>query len=361
MNAPHITFGMIVLNGEPFVRYNLRALYAFAHQIIVVEGACPSASGVATPNGHSRDSTLKTLRCFQVEEDPEHKVIVVTAEDQGHQDGFWNEKDEMSQAYASLATGNYLWQVDCDEFYRSEDMAAVIAILANDPTLTAITFRTVTFWGGLEFATDSFVFRRGERDFHRLFAWKPGFTYSTHRPPTVLDEMGVDLRGLHWVNAGQLARRGIYLYHYALLFPKQVVEKCTYYTRLDSERFREANHWAQRSYFQLQEPFRVHHMLFALSWLNYYHGKHPAQVEAMVKEVADGAYPGIALRNNLDVAALLKTPGYLVKRALLIAAIPPVLMWDYTHKLLRLLLHSTPVWPIFQAWKKRTISWLAHR
>ena len=37
---PSITFGMIVLNGEPFVRYNLRALYPFAHQIIVVEGVC---------------------------------------------------------------------------------------------------------------------------------------------------------------------------------------------------------------------------------------------------------------------------------------------------------------------------------
>lgn len=27
---PRVTFGMIVLNGEPFVRYNLRALYRFA-------------------------------------------------------------------------------------------------------------------------------------------------------------------------------------------------------------------------------------------------------------------------------------------------------------------------------------------
>jgi len=36
-----ITFGMIVLNGEPCVLYNLRALYPFAHEIIVVEGAAP--------------------------------------------------------------------------------------------------------------------------------------------------------------------------------------------------------------------------------------------------------------------------------------------------------------------------------
>ncbi|MFC1960142.1 hypothetical protein ACFLYO_05490 [Chloroflexota bacterium] len=34
---PRISFGMIVLNGLPFVSYNLRALYPFAHRIIAVE------------------------------------------------------------------------------------------------------------------------------------------------------------------------------------------------------------------------------------------------------------------------------------------------------------------------------------
>ena len=55
---PRITFGMIVLNGEPFIRYNLRALYPFAHQIIVVEGAAPAAANIATGDGHSSDGTL---------------------------------------------------------------------------------------------------------------------------------------------------------------------------------------------------------------------------------------------------------------------------------------------------------------
>ena len=50
---PRVSFGMIVLNGMPFVPYNLLALYPFAHQIIVVEGAAPGAAGIATPAGHS--------------------------------------------------------------------------------------------------------------------------------------------------------------------------------------------------------------------------------------------------------------------------------------------------------------------
>ena len=68
-----ITFGIIVLNGEPFIRYNLRSLYPWAHQIVVVEGACRTAKAVATPDGHSIDGTLETIRRFQAEEDPERQ------------------------------------------------------------------------------------------------------------------------------------------------------------------------------------------------------------------------------------------------------------------------------------------------
>ena len=51
MSIPRITFGIIVLNGEPFTRYNLQALYPFAHEIIVVEGASLRAAPAATPTG----------------------------------------------------------------------------------------------------------------------------------------------------------------------------------------------------------------------------------------------------------------------------------------------------------------------
>ena len=107
-SEPKITFGVIVLNGEPFVRYTLRSLYPFAHEIIVVEGAAPAAKNIATADGHSRDGTLGELRRFKAEEDPDGKVTVVTAEDEGRPDGWWHgEKHEQSRAYASRATGNW--------------------------------------------------------------------------------------------------------------------------------------------------------------------------------------------------------------------------------------------------------------
>jgi len=154
MSYPQISFGIIVLNGCPFIRYNLRALYPFAHQIIVVEGAAPAAACISDSNGHSSDGTLDIIRNFKAEEDPENKLNIVTAEDEGYPNGFWpGEKNQQSQAYAKRATGNYLWQVDADEFYQPEDMKAIIKMLNISPEITAVSFPQLTFWGGVTAGT----------------------------------------------------------------------------------------------------------------------------------------------------------------------------------------------------------------
>jgi hypothetical protein len=49
------------------------------------------------PNGHSTDTTLKTLYNFKKIEDDDDKLIIVTAEDEGYKNGFWNEIDEPQQ------------------------------------------------------------------------------------------------------------------------------------------------------------------------------------------------------------------------------------------------------------------------
>ncbi len=247
--SPRITFGMIVLNGEPFLPYNLRGLYPFAHQIIVVEGAAPAAASVATPDGHSSDDTLRTLREFKQREDPDDKLIIVTAESEGHPDGFWpGEKDQQSQAYARRATGDYLWQVDVDEFYKPDDMRAVLELLRTTPSVTAVSFKMITFWGGFDYITDGWYLRRGAAIYHRLFKWATGYQYITHRPPTVVDTAGRNLRDVNWISGERLAKKGILLYHYSLLFPKQVVDKCRYYGQAAWAHRSKADQWATENF-----------------------------------------------------------------------------------------------------------------
>lgn len=323
-SRPRVTFGVIVLDGEPFTASTLRSLYPYAHEIIVVEGAAPGGRTIATPDGHSRDGTLDALRRFKADEDPDGKVTIVTAEDDGHPDGFWpGEKDEQSRAYASRATGDWLWQVDIDEFYLAADMERVLAMLAADPTIEAMTFRQITFWGGLDYVCDGWYLRRGAADYHRLFRWGSGYAYATHRPPTVLDETGRDLRTGRWLSADETAAAGIRLYHYSLLLPKQVIEKCDYYAHADWAKRSGAIEWAQEAWLSLHRPFRVHNVYRHPSWLERYAGPHPTEVVRMVDGLRTAGGP-IELRPTADIERLLDSPWYRVRRAVVIRLDP----WD---------------------------------
>lgn len=327
MTRPRITFGVIVLNGEPFTRYNLRALYPFAHEIIVVEGAAPAAAAVATKDGHSRDDTLEVLRRFKRDEDSEHKVTIVTAEDEGYRDGFWpGEKDEQSRAYARRATGDFLWQVDIDEFYLPEHMEEILTLLEKDPAASGASFHQITFWGNLRTEVDGWFLRRGMSIYHRLFRWGPGYRYVTHRPPTVHDTAGRDLRTGGWLDAVALRRRGIVLHHYSLLFPKQVEEKCIYYGAAPLFARADAPDWYHDVFMALRRPYRVHNVYDYPSWLGSYRGKHPPQVLVMMADIAAGGV-AVEMRPMQDVERLLDSPAYRAGRRFLIMVEPLDRWW----------------------------------
>jgi hypothetical protein len=302
-DEPRVTFGIIVLNGEPFTRYCLRALYPFAHEIIVVEGACEAAAAVATHDGHSTDGTLEALQRFKAEEDPQGKVQIVCRE------GFWSEKDEQSQAYAERATGDYLWQVDIDEFYHPKDMDAVLDVLRADPEITGVSFQHIMFWGGFDYLTDGWYLRRNLKGINRVFRWGPGYRYVTHRPPTVHDPSGRDLHTIKWISGNCLERRGVLLHHYSLVFPKQVVEKCEYYSAAAWANRQGARAWAENSFLKLRKPYRVHNVYTQPSWLERFRGTHPPQIESMRSDISQGRLQ-VVVRPSDDVEHLLRSRRY---------------------------------------------------
>jgi hypothetical protein len=308
-----ITFGMIVFNGEPFVKYNLAAVYPIAHQIIVVEGACLSSASVARPDGHSTDGTFETLHNFKRDLDPDHKVIIVTANDEGYADGFWPEKDEMSRAYANKATGNYLWQLDSDEFYHEEQLVRLINILRTKrPDM--VSFPMITFWGSPDYIVDGFFLIRDKHDqIPRVFAWGPGYTYATHRPATVLDDQGIDLRNKSCLAAPALKRMHIYMYHYALLFPHQVYSKVRYYKNLLNSCI---DTWEESVFLRLEKPFRVHNVYQHIGWLERFQGDHPAAIRAMMADIHKQRVK-VEQRDCADVEKLLSKRHYRIATALL--------------------------------------------
>jgi glycosyltransferase involved in cell wall biosynthesis len=312
-HLPKISFGVIVLNGEPYTRYCLRALYPFAHQIIVAEGACPAAAANATPDGHSTDGTLDILRQFKAHDDPDNKLVIVTAEDLGHPNGFWpGEKNEQSQAYAARATGDYLWQVDIDEFYLPQHMQAVCDMLTADPTITAMSFKMLTFFGSPHHIVDGPFLKGGAEIYHRLFKWGRAYRYTTHRPPTVVDERNTDLRSKHWIDGYTLAQRGIVMLHYSLLLPQQVFEKAVYYDKAQQFRYKPLE-WFEQSYQKLRWPFRYHNVYLWRSWLERYPGQVPDQIQQMMADLHAGRHHTTARHTN-DIERLLSSRSYRAQR-----------------------------------------------
>ena len=306
MTKPRVTFAVIVLNGEPFTRYCLRQLYPFAHQIIVVEGAVTRAMGQATPDGHSRDGTLEALYAFKEREDPDGKLTIVT------RDGPWAEKDAMCQAAAKRTTGDYFWQVDIDEFYRHRDLALVLELLADDPGLTAAAFYQRSFFAAPDFESGSSYLLAGGNVFRRLFRFAPGSRYVSHRPPTVVDAAGLDQFAVRPLTAESLDRLDVRLFHYSLLFPKQVIEKTAYYAAWDIPRCKALPDWAEKHYLGLADPFNLFTVNDQPGWITPYGGDHPSQAQALWDDARRGRlavapYPAAGRKK---LARLAASPDY---------------------------------------------------
>jgi hypothetical protein len=306
---------MIALNGLPFLEYNLRALYPFAHQIIVVEGAVRPAAQLARPDGHSIDGSWEMLGTFKQAHDPEDKLILISAIDEGYSDGFWPEKDEMSQAYARRTDGNWLWQVDSDEFYRTDDMKAVIDLLGLRPETTAVSFPYREFWGGFDYCVNGQWHNYEHSAFHRLFRWGPGYRYTQHRPPTVEDNEGRDLRSLVWLDHNQMKKRGIWLYHYSYVFPKQAEQKVGYYSHVEwTQAFRDNARWMEMKYFGLRDPlFLGERGRKVVQWLERYKGPHPGAIRQLRNDLATGRRDDPQRKIN-DIERLLESPAYRISK-----------------------------------------------
>jgi len=309
-----ITFGILALNAQPLLEYNLRALYPYAYEIIVVEGATRPAASLAGADGHSGDGTLKMLELFKKNLDLENKLQLVSAADDGHADGFWPEKDEMSQAFAKRAGGDWLWQVDSDEFYRTPDIETITRLLDEQPNISGISFPFYEFWGGFDYFTTGTWYKYEFTEVRRLFRWQPGYSYSRHRPPTVLDEHGRNLDLSRWVTGKQMRAQDIFMYHYSYVFPKQSRQKVGYYSNVDwTDAFRDNSRWLDESYVQLKHPMFLGDRGPELQWLERFEGEHPETIQRLRRDLGS-AKVNEPLRWTEDIERLLASPVYYFER-----------------------------------------------
>jgi hypothetical protein len=266
---------------------------------------------------------LETLYRFKREEDPENKVQIIT------RNGYWPKVDEwgrmrtyQSRAYAERATGDYLWQVDIDEFYKPMDMQKVIQMLKDDTAITAVSFRMLTFWGGLEYITDGWGLQR-RLEIPRLFKWGKNYKYMTHEPPVIYNDQGRDISQIYPVHGRSLLRKwGIYMYHYSLVFPWQVEQKCKVYDAERPDIWNQIILWANENYYRASYAYKAHYYSasglygYEPSWLERYKGQHPPELYQMMDDIITRNIQCV-LRNNDDIDELLCSWRYILGRKFL--------------------------------------------
>ena len=208
-----IAVGMIVFEGDYVLKECLTQLYPHVDQIVIAEG--PVTYWQQQGRTTSTDATNEILDSFP---DPDKKLRVVH--------GQFREKDDQSKAYIDLINPetDYLWMVDSDEVYKTEDILKVKALLEAE-TPTSVGVRSCSFYGGFSHSLTGFELKPD--NFLRIFRYMPGCTWKTHRPPTI--EYPVAIPRKHISSEELFARTGVQMYHYSYVFPRQVKTKTSYY------------------------------------------------------------------------------------------------------------------------------------
>lgn len=210
-----IAFGMIVFEGDYVLKQCLEQVYPFATQILIAEG--PVTFWQKQGRTTSTDRTNDILRTFP---DPENKIKIVH--------GQFSEKDEQCRAYmANIAPDiDYLWNLDSDEVYKTEDLKKIIDFLDKERP-TSVGVRSCSFYGGFDRYLTGFELNTD--NFLRIFRAVEGATWATHRPPTIKYPPNSNIKRKH-VNSDWLwDNLGVQMYHYSYVFPRQVYTKVSYY------------------------------------------------------------------------------------------------------------------------------------
>ena len=303
--SPKITFGMIVLNGEPFIKYQLEALYPHAYQILIAEGAVERFSHAATTNGHSLDSTVEIIKEFP---DPENKIKLI------QKDGFYKEKDEICNAYMPYVQGDILWQVDVDEFYFPEDIEKIRKCFLDDEWLDLVVFKVREFYADVGFELSGGVFNLGSQNYRRVFRFYPGDSWLTHRPPTLQNQNGQKKPIRRMMSAEISAKLGVRLFHYSYILKSQVLSKSEYYAKIGrdlgwDDGHHKADSWSA-TYLNKFDPLRVYCSELAPSYLVEYSGDHPEPVRKMLGEIDIGECNRFDDKYISEIHKTINSPNY---------------------------------------------------
>lgn len=227
-----ISYMMLVFNAirtlpKGMLEKNLRRIHDQAHEIFIIEGASRSDMLKYTKDGRSTDGTIELINNLK-KELPKIRLI--------QKEGFWDGKNEMCKSIAGKVTGDYIFQLDSDEFYHEDEFPLLLQIL-EDRKPFAVHFYAYHFFGDFDNCIDknsggSWV-NSTELSWGRIFKNLPGKSmWIEHRPPTYLYNDNIICNNQpNILTSLDTFNMGIHMYHYSYVTREQASFKKTFYRR----------------------------------------------------------------------------------------------------------------------------------
>jgi len=213
-----IVYNILETLPDKMFELNIQNMYDFVDEIIIVEGATTEIK--TDTNGRSNDGTIDFLKKL---EKKYNKIKIIIGS------GYWKDKIEMCNAASKNATGDYLWQLDSDEFYKHEDIIKIKKLL-EERKPDSIHFFANHFFGGF----DKYIDENGRRwgndiPWKRIFKHKPGKSFwIEHRPPTYICD-GKNCDNGVVINRNETLSLGLKMFHYSYVQESQIKFKSSYF------------------------------------------------------------------------------------------------------------------------------------
>jgi len=291
---------MNVLNGEPFIRYQLDSIYPYSDEIIIVEGAYEKFRHASTPEGRSTDKTLDVIRAYP---DPERKIKLIA------RDGFYEDRLGMCNVLLEHATGDIVWQVDTDEFYAPGTHAYVRKLFESDAELDRVSFHFYDFFASPEYFIRGYE-TAGLADVNRVHRFRAGDRWHSQRPPLLATDDGRLKPVRKHVGGAELQREGHAMLHATLFFEKQILEKYKYYASMWGS-ISKPSDWMLDVWRELSNKFNVACMESCVTYLCRTPSlDFPEPLLRMVKDIKSGSEGRFMLRRTDDIETFLGSDVY---------------------------------------------------
>lgn len=135
----------------------------------------------------------------------------------------WPGKTAMcNAALATFTEPGFLFQVDADECWTTDQIRLFPALFSMYPTADCAQFMARVWVGPTRFVCTPGEWANRHYEWLRLWRWEPGKKFETHEPPALEGQKVV-------VGKDHTARLGLVFDHYSYVLPEQITAKEKYY------------------------------------------------------------------------------------------------------------------------------------